>query len=203
MVESDWQQYYDAHRGLRPHETLLTALMLFDREGAAPGLAIDLGCGNGRDSIELLKRGWRVHAIDKESAAIKLLVDNVKLEHRALLKAEAASIESANWAPANLINASLSLPFCRADAFPEVWHRISTSVLPGGRFAGHLLGNNDTWAGNSEVLTHTRAQVEDLLNRMDVEAFSESEFEGLTVSGQRKHWHIYQFVSRVRAESLS
>ena len=40
---------------------------------AAPGLAVDLGAGTGRDTAELLRRGWRVIAIDREPEAIDRL----------------------------------------------------------------------------------------------------------------------------------
>src|SRR6266480_3626651 len=65
-MSTTWTRYYDA-AGEQPRETLLFALDRFDAEAGAEvgGLfAVDLGCGTGRDSIELLRRGWRVLAID-------------------------------------------------------------------------------------------------------------------------------------------
>ena len=63
-----WSRYYAA-AGQDPRETLLAALERFDAEGRA-GLAVDLGCGTGRDTFELLRRGWRVLAIDAQSEAL-------------------------------------------------------------------------------------------------------------------------------------
>ncbi len=71
-----WSRYYEATQGGAPRETLLLALDLFEREGGAAGgerLAVDLGCGQGRDTLELLRRGWRVLAIDAEREAIERL----------------------------------------------------------------------------------------------------------------------------------
>ena len=51
----DWTRYYDA-AGDDPRHTMLDALVRFDE----PGFAVDLGCGTGRDTFELLRRGWRV-----------------------------------------------------------------------------------------------------------------------------------------------
>jgi tellurite methyltransferase len=79
-VESDvWTRYYDAI-GEEPRETLLIALDRHERESEgrrAEPFAVDLGCGSGRDTAELLKRGWRVLAIDSEPAGIDRLVQHV------------------------------------------------------------------------------------------------------------------------------
>jgi SAM-dependent methyltransferase len=38
---------------------------LFERPGApAPGRALDVGCGSGRDAVYLTQRGWQVTAVD-------------------------------------------------------------------------------------------------------------------------------------------
>jgi len=65
---TEWSRYYDAVSD-DPRETLLDALDRFD----APGVAADLGCGTGRDTVELLRRGWQVVAIDSEEEAIRRL----------------------------------------------------------------------------------------------------------------------------------
>ncbi len=56
---SGWVKYYTATEGRPPRPTLLAALDRFAAEGIC-GIAVDLGCGDGRDAIELLRRGWRV-----------------------------------------------------------------------------------------------------------------------------------------------
>lgn len=43
----------------RPSEFLVRVL-----EGRAPGLALDLGCGAGREAVALAGSGWRVTAVD-------------------------------------------------------------------------------------------------------------------------------------------
>ncbi|HKW53315.1 MAG TPA: class I SAM-dependent methyltransferase, partial [Stellaceae bacterium] len=62
--DSDWDEYYERVAGRPPRPTLLAALERFGAEGGQS--ALDLGCGDGRDTIELLRRGWRVLAIDAE-----------------------------------------------------------------------------------------------------------------------------------------
>ena len=60
----DWPGYFGAVLGKEPRETLVRALDLFTDEGFAGGLAVDIAAGEGRDTLELLKRGWNVVATD-------------------------------------------------------------------------------------------------------------------------------------------
>jgi 2-polyprenyl-3-methyl-5-hydroxy-6-metoxy-1,4-benzoquinol methylase len=69
---ASWAVYYEKLRDRPPRRTLLAAL---DRFGAPPpgALVIDLGCGDGRDVVEMLRRGWRVVAVDAEREALRQL----------------------------------------------------------------------------------------------------------------------------------
>jgi len=60
----DWPGYFAAVLGKGARETLVAALDSFAREGFTGGLAIDIAAGEGRDTLELLKQGWRVVATD-------------------------------------------------------------------------------------------------------------------------------------------
>jgi trans-aconitate methyltransferase len=75
--ERDWLAYYQAVAGRPPRNTLLTALNYFEAEAPvdSPRVAVDLGCGDGRDTVELLRRGWQVLAIDGEAQAIARLLE--------------------------------------------------------------------------------------------------------------------------------
>ncbi|HIK40432.1 trans-aconitate 2-methyltransferase, partial [Thermoleptolyngbya sp. M55_K2018_002] len=72
--ETRWQQYYQAVEGRPPRTTLTRALDSIAQDpNPLPRFAVDLGCGDGRDTVELLRRGWRVLAIDGEPEAIARL----------------------------------------------------------------------------------------------------------------------------------
>ncbi len=76
--EPDWPAYYAVTAERPAWRTVVAAADAFAAEhGPAapddPPFAVDLGCGAGRDSRELLRRGWRVLAIDREPAAIEAL----------------------------------------------------------------------------------------------------------------------------------
>src|SRR5205823_5874967 len=113
----EWAQYYDAV-GDEPRDTLLAALDRF----AAPGTAVDLGCGTGRDTFELLRRGWQVVAIDSAAEAISRLRAAAGDDPR--LATQVAVYEDAALPECDLVNASWSLPFCRPELFGVVWERI-------------------------------------------------------------------------------
>ena len=201
-------RYYEAIAQRPPNDALVEALRRFDLEPAPrePRLAVDLGCGQGRDTLELLRRGWRVIAIDAASEAIDLLRANPHLPHPQRLETHVATFQSAAWPAPHLLNASYSIPFCPAAEFPALWQRIVDSLPRGARFSGTLFGDRDQWAtpgAHSRTfgpsVHHTRAEVEALLTPFDVEWLDErDEPNATTATGQGKHWHAYHIVARKR-----
>lgn len=193
-----WQAYYKAVEGRPPRPTLLKALESFATEPlpATPRFAVDLGCGEGRDTIELLRRGWRVLGIDGEAEAIALLRQRPNLDHTCLetqvMRFEALTLP----ASVDLINASFCLPFCPPDSFPSLWATIVAALEPGGRFCGQLFGDRDSWATNPNLTHLRRDQLEKLLQSLDVEYFEEEEQPGQTALGEDKYWHIFHIVAR-------
>jgi membrane dipeptidase len=190
VLDATWRPWgrYFAATGDDPRPTLRDALARFD----APGLAVDLGAGTGRDTAELLRRGWRVVAVDREPEAVERLRALGSLPE---LEVRHARFEDADWPACDLVNASFALPFCPPDAFPGLWAKIVTSLRPGGRFSGQLFGDRDDWAG-SGVLVHTHDQLGALLAPFEVESLDEFDDDGTTAVGTRKHWHIYHVVAR-------
>jgi tellurite methyltransferase len=189
---SRWEAYYRNTEGRPPRPTLRFALDRF----AAPGFAADLGCGEGRDTIELLCRGWSVLAIDAEPGAIAGLTSRSDLPPNPRLETQIARFEDAAWPEADLVNASFALFFCPAGAFDPLWRTIARSLKPGGRFAGQLLGERDSWAGRPNVVVHDPAALERLLAGLAVELHEIEETDGITPRGEAKHWHIHHLVVR-------
>ena len=185
----DWGRFYAAV-GDDPRETLLQAADGF----ATPGIAVDLGCGNGRDTVELLRRGWRVIAIDGQAQAIELLRE--RAGDHPQLETQVAPYAEATWPTVDLVNASWSLPFCPPTLFPALWERIVSSLREGGRFAGQLFGDRDGWARADDMTFLARGRAEELLAPFQLERFEEVEEDSRTATGEPKHWHVFHVVAR-------
>lgn len=191
-----WTDYYDAVEGRPPRNTLLTALRHFASEPSGVDFAVDLGCGDGRDAVELLRQGWRVLAIDGEEKAIARLTQRPDIDS-SRLETRVERFEELTLPPSvDLINASFCLQFCPPEVFPEFWQKIVTALRIGGRFCGQLIGNRDTWAEFSHMNHHTREQVDRLLQSFEVELLEEEDHPGKTALGVEKHWHIFHIVAR-------
>jgi len=198
VFQRDWSLYYQAVVGRPPRDTLLAALERFDAEdsGIQPRFAVDLGCGEGRDTVELLRRGWRVLGIDGNSEAIANLLNRPDI-HQERLETQITRFEELVLPDyVDLINASFSLPFCPPKHFPSLWDKIVASLNSGGRFCGQLFGDRDSWAIHTSMNHHTRQQVDVLLQPFELEFFEEEEHPGKTALGEEKHWHIFQIVAR-------
>jgi len=197
-VDRDWSAYYQAVAGRPPRDTLLKALDLFDLEKStkSPRLAIDLGCGDGRDTVELLRRGWQVLAIDGNKEAIAKLCDRKDIDST-WLETQVMCFEDLVLPDfVHLINSSFALLFCHPEDFPNLWNKITKSLESGGRFCGQLFGDRDTWATTYPNMTHyPKEKVEELLQPFKVEYFEEEEHHGETAIGEQKYWHIFHIVA--------
>ncbi len=165
------------------------------------GRAIDLGCGVGRDSIPLLRAGWQVLATDQVPEALSQLTEQAaKLGLAQRLETRLARFEDLDGlGPANLVNASFSLPFCAPESFGRLWCAIAEAIGPGARFSGHILGPGDDWSKRKGVTILTSSEAEALFDDFDLEYFDEEEDEGKTAKGKTKRWHIFHIVARRKA----
>ncbi len=193
----DWPGYFEATKGREPRETLLNALELFERDAdTKPRFAIDFGCGEGRDTAELLRRGWRVLAIDGHPDGLRRLMQRRDHDAPERLTMQLVPFERVELPRCDLFNASFSLPFCDPGSFDQLWSKIVGSIVPGGRFAGQLFGERDSWASIADRSHHTRERVEELLGDLEIESLKEDERDGQDCTGTGKHWHVYHIIAR-------
>ena len=200
FVPTDWSRFYDA-AGSEPRATLLEALRRFEEEPPEPRgrFAVDLGCGTGRDTVKLLRRGWSVLAVDATAEAIERLESRHDLsdDERGRLETCVSRFEDAEWPGADLVNSSFALPFCPPADFPAVWARIERSLRGGGRFCGQLFGERDGWSGEDDMTFQSRDELDALLSGFEVEFLDEVEEDGATALGEPKRWHLFHVVARL------
>jgi SAM-dependent methyltransferase len=191
----DWADYYAAEAGRPPRPLLAAVLGRWQQAGNEPGFAIDLGCGDGADTFELLRQGWAVLAIDRQPAAIALAERNVSELDRSRLQTRVADFTALPLPAADLIDCGWSLPHCPAARFASTWHTIRAAIRPHGRIAAHLLGHRDDWALDPASSAFGRAALDTLLAGLDVEHLEEIEEDRNSFDGP-KHWHYYEIIGR-------
>lgn len=193
-----WATYHAALRDGGPRPLLLRALALGEPWPAGT-VAVDLGCGTGGDTLELLNRGFEVVAVDAEAGALARVAERAAGSGGSdRLRTVQASFEALPALPAaGLVYAALSLPFCAPDHFDAMWGRVRAAVAPGGTLAVHLFGRHDSWATSraATMTFHDRAGIDGLLDGLELRAIDELDQDGPAVSGP-KHWHVFDVIAR-------
>lgn len=190
-----WAAYYQQLRDRPPRRTVLAAL---DRFGipSSDALAIDLGCGDGRDIVEILHRGWRVVAVDAEPEALRQLAARNLPDADRITPVIARLEEVPLPLGVKLVNSSFAMPLCEPAKFNELWRRVREALPPGGRFSGQWYGVRDSWLGRTGMTFVEHDEARALLDGLELEMFEEEESDGVTPRGNAKHWHIYHIVAR-------
>jgi tellurite methyltransferase len=170
-----------------------------------PRHAVDLGCGAGNETLELLRRGWSVHAIDAHAPCLESTRRRAEEAGVAAgLTLELAAFEHLRL-PARtytLVHAGFSLPFCRADAFEGLWRQVTDATLPRGFFAGQFFGAREPLILQAEpgsVTSHSPESIERLLGvggepSWNATQIHEVDRPGRGARGEPKHWHLFHVV---------
>jgi tellurite methyltransferase len=192
----DWVGYYDGQGEREPRDLLFQVLASFDREGRT-GSAVDLGCGQGIDTAEMLRRGWEVVAIDATEEGIRRLQRRIPEHHASRLRTVVTPMQDVEIPSADLVYASFSLPFCPPELFPRLWSHLRAAIRPDGRFAGELFGDRDTWAATErEMAFFDIGSARELFDGMEIESFEEEESEDEGWGDEIKHWHVFHVIAR-------
>jgi SAM-dependent methyltransferase len=193
---SSWSAYYDAQSGREPRELFRRALDMIDQPDIvdAECLAIDLGAGDGTETLELLRRGWCVLAIDREHTSIQELDRRVPQQVADRYEGRVAAFETLTLPRARLVYAGYSLPFCPPSAFPRLWREIEGALRPAGTFVGQFFGVKDDWSSDPDMTFFTHADVVDLLAGFRVLDLKEEDRDGTSFDGP-KHWHLFHVIA--------
>ena len=134
------EKYYDNTKNAKANYTVRKFIEL----NVEPGNAVDIGCGAGRDTVCLIKKGWNVLAIDIENVE-SLITSKLSEKELKQFKFSRQKFEYIELEKNNLIVANFSLSFCNKNNFKKLWDKINDSMLKEGYFVGNFFGVNDEW----------------------------------------------------------
>ena len=203
MADTHWPDYYAITVDRPAWHTVTEAIALFaagdgpDGPGQ-PRLAVDLGCGAGRDARELLRSGWLVLAIDTEHDAIDALRAAAAPEHLPRLDVLVADIGTFILPPCDIINASVSFQFLDAAGYARTFEQVAAALNPGGRFCGLLYGNRDEAASDPAYTCPSPDAIRSWLADFEIESWTEREEDGKMALGDPHHIHLVEVVARRR-----
>ena len=199
-VSEHWRRYYDATVDRPAWETVRLAIAKFAADDAPQRyelLAVDLGCGAGRDARELLRAGWRVVAIDRESSGLLILEEKTPREARERLVTQRSDLAEVEVPAADLVNASLSLPFLAEPDFWSAWRRMLAAIPPGGRVSAMVFGDRDESVGDPQMTFVSPADFRATLEPdFEIEHWADVEEDTTTALGQPHHLHRVDVVAR-------
>jgi SAM-dependent methyltransferase len=150
-----WNRRYAATD--RIHSTAVpNRFLVAEVADLAPGRALDLACGAGRNAVWLAQRGWRVTAVDFSDVG---LTTARELAAKCQVSVEWIEADVVTWTPAALaydLVCVMYLQLPAVDRRKALQHAVD-AVRPGGTLlvVGHdLLNLTEGWAGpsQSEVL---------------------------------------------------
>jgi SAM-dependent methyltransferase len=120
-----WNERYRA--GEQVFETPAPLVVEFVR-ALAPGIALDLASGPGRNSLYLAERGWRVTAVDGSPVGIDLLLAGAR-ERKLSIDVRVADLEAGELAiPPEAFDLLLSCYYLQRSLIPLM----KSALRPGG-----------------------------------------------------------------------
>jgi len=131
-VARNWEEYFAQATDV----DFTPAPMLVEvAEQLAPGRALDLACGAGRNALYLASLGWHVVAVDASSSGIRLLREHAAARQLAI-DTHVADLEKGEFAiePGGY-DMICDFLYLQRDLFPQ----IREGVRPGGVVAAEIL----------------------------------------------------------------
>lgn len=201
MSEQDAVGFWEARYGERdriwsgePNQALVATVT-----GFAPGRALDLGCGEGGDSVWLAGRGWRVTAVDVSATAIGRARDLAARRHIPDGRITWLVEDLSGWNPPHgyeLVSACFfqsPLEFARN----AVLQRAASAVTPGGHVLVVSHAQPPPWAKSHDHGEHgdDREHGDDGAHAAHHSVSPDEELAGLQLDDQA--WEV--LISEVRS----
>src|SRR6185503_12918942 len=191
MADPTWKNYYEK-TGYEPNTLVKRALARIPRKTRTN--ALDLGCGNGRDSLYLKSEGFElVVAVDSSPDAPAFLGEGILRRAQTIEEAVLGKEGPYFDGYFDLAIALNSLFFLPKEAVEQVIPQMYRALSPGGYMAFNVLGPDDEWvmSGDKRVswfYEHDIARFEDDYHSVYSSKVSEA---GQTADGEPKFWQTY------------
>jgi SAM-dependent methyltransferase len=168
-MRSLWDERYEAKGalwGAEPNQFLAEIAIVLE-----PGTALDLGCGQGRNSFWLASRGFTVTGLDLSPVAIeqaKAVAEELDVD------VSFESVDLTNWDPAGRVWDLVVLTYLHLseERRPVVHDAAIRAVAPGGRLIviAHHLDNFENGVGGPPVpeLLFTEQQLADDFSDLEI-----------------------------------
>lgn len=186
------------HIIIKPRLVFMDQLSFHIRKMKSEGLlkdgsvALDLGCGSGRDTLVLAELGYRVDAVDKNNELEDKSDQNIAFTQQDitdfLIKPDYYDI----------IIANNSLPFLPGrETLKQKIAEMALGLKVGGKVFLTLFGPNDQWAQEQKPMSFfSYTEAVGLLVSLPLRLYWQSTEEGYgkTMKGNIKYWHIHRFL---------
>ncbi|MBQ7714574.1 MAG: class I SAM-dependent methyltransferase [Clostridia bacterium] len=183
----DWSNYQSRSYDHDPNKFLVDFL-----KEHRVRTAIDLGCGSGNDSVNMVKSGIKVTAIDGQLNR-NYILDRLNGDEKDRVSFIESTFEEVELPTADLVAAIFSLPFCERDCFETLWNKIYVSINEGGYFVGQLFGDRDDWNAVDYINTFTIEEVKRYLKKYKLITFEEVEY---VREYNNKKWHLFNIAAQ-------
>lgn len=160
------------------------------------GVAIDIGCGEGYDSIYLIKNNWNVIAVDLFVEVIKKSAEKLDANLKDNLTIKRHEFENLDIPKVDLILANYSISYCKKEKFNLLINKIIESIKLNGRFAGIIYGEDDYRKDFEYMSFMTKGQFYKVFGeKFEIEIFRESKEKDIIKYNERIN-HTYEFIIR-------
>lgn len=136
-----WNEYHKVTYNIPPRKNIVNFI---NSHKKLSGMAIDIGCGAGNDTIYLIKNGWNVLAIDGTNVE-ELIKEKLNDEEKEKFTFQVQKFEKLKLPKCDLIISNNALSFCNKEHFYTMWQEICNSIKSNGFFVGNVFGINDEW----------------------------------------------------------
>jgi len=189
-TEDTWAGFYEYGKGRAARPLFTEAMSLVGR----PGIAIDLGCGDGTETLALLEAGWTVHAVDSSPDGIARTAYRGRA-HADRLTTHLSRLEDFDPPETDLLYSGWTLPFCAPEQFDALWSRLRDALRPGGLLVVNLFGPRDDWASQPGMTFRSLEEARLLAAGLTDPSVTEKDEDGQSFSGP-KHWHEITIIGR-------